>query len=344
MDRLRKQLFQIFIWKRKIDIYELIPKIDFDLFKILKSLKSFNYRKALQIYKDKTSIIKKINLNKITCSTCNGRGYVFDKFFENIYKQFKEIYKNRPVNLPEFDQGSILEDDVIKRVEFIYERGDLLNSDILVIGDDDLISIALGLTKLPKKIYVLEIDKRIINYIETYTNKLNLPIKTLKYDARNSLPKELINRFDIFITDPPETLKALKIFLSRGIKSLKKQGSGYFGLTTIEASLNKWLEIERFITDKGFVITDIKRNFSVYPLSPNDKEWEYYYPTIPVFKKIGKPKIRNWYHSSFIRIEKIKNIKIKNVQYKTKPRDFYVDKENLFTPVVEDYKNLESFS
>ncbi len=55
--------------------------------------------------------------------------------------------QNRPVNLPEFDQGSILEKDVIKRVEFIYERGDLLDSNILVIGDDDLISIALGTHK-----------------------------------------------------------------------------------------------------------------------------------------------------------------------------------------------------
>jgi predicted methyltransferase len=334
MNRLKKQLSQILISKKKIDLYELLPHIDFDLFKILKFFKKINYKESLRLYKDKAHIIKQIDLKKISCSTCEGRGYVFDNFFENIYKQYKEICKNRPVNLPEFDQGSILEKDVIKRVEFIYERGDLLDSDILVIGDDDLISIALGLTKLPKKIYVLEIDKRLIDYIETHAHKLNLPIKTLQYDARNLLPKELINRFDIFITDPPETLKALKTFLSRGIQSLKTQGAGYFGLTTIESSLDKWFGLEKFIIETGFVITDIKRKFSVYPFSKEDEEWQYFKDKIKIFKSIGEPKIKNWYYSSFIRIEKIKNIKIKNITHKINPKNFYLDEETLITPVI----------
>jgi predicted methyltransferase len=334
MNRLKKQLSQILIWKKKIDLYELLPHIDFDLSKVLKFFKKINYKESLRLYKDKAHIIKQIDLKKISCSTCEGRGYVFDNFFENIYKQYKEICKNRPVNLPEFDQGSILEKDVIKRVEFIYERGDLLDSDILVIGDDDLISIALGLTKLPKKIYVLEIDKRLIDYIETYTHKLNLPIKTLQYDTRNLLPKELINRFDIFITDPPETLKALKTFLSRGMQSLKTQGAGYFGLTTIESSLDKWFGLEKFIIETGFVITDIKRKFSVYPFSKEDEEWQYFKDKIKIFKSIGEPKIKNWYYSSFIRIEKIKNIKIKNITHKINPKNFYLDEETLITPVI----------
>jgi predicted methyltransferase len=335
MNRLKKQLSQILIWKKKIDLYELLPHIDFDLSKILKFFKKINYKESLRLYKNKAHIIKQIDLKKISCSTCEGRGYVFDNFFENIYKQYKEICKNRPVNLPEFDQGSILEKDVIKRVEFIYERGDLLDSDILVIGDDDLISIALGLTKLPKKIYVLEIDKRLIDYIETHAHKLNLPIKTLQYDARNLLPKELINRFDIFITDPPETLKALKTFLSRGIQSLKTQGAGYFGLTTIESSLYKWFGLEKFIIETGFVITDIKRKFSVYPFSKEDEEWQYFKDKIKIFKSIGEPKIKNWYYSSFIRIEKIKNIKIKNITNKINPKNFYLDEETLITPEMD---------
>ena len=332
MERLKKQLSQILIWKRKIDLYELLPHLDFDLSNILKFFKKNSFINNLRIPKNKTDIVKNINIDNITCPTCNGRGYVFDKFFEKIYLQYKDICKNRPVNLPEFDQGSILEEDVIKRIEFIYERGDLLDSNILVIGDDDLISIALGLTGLPKKIYVLEIDDRLVNYINENKNKFNLPIEVIKYDVRKSLPKELVNKFDIFITDPPETIKALKIFLSRGMKSLKKEGSGYFGLTTVESSLKKWFEVERFIIENGFVITDIKRNFSVYPFSAEDKEWPMFKEKIKIFKKIKKPQIRNWYYSSFIRIERIKNISIENVDYNLNIKNFYLDKETLITP------------
>jgi predicted methyltransferase len=334
MNRLKKQLSQILIWKEKINLYELIPYMDFDLSKILKFFKKINYKESLRLYKDKAHIIKQIDLKKISCSTCKGRGYVFDKFFENIYKQYKEICKNRPVNLPEFDQGSILEEDVIRRVEFIYERGDLLDSNILVIGDDDLISIALGLTKLPKKIYVLEADDRLVNYIKENAKKFNLSIKVIKYDVRNSLPENLLNKFDIFITDPSETFKALKTFLSRGIQGLKTKGAGYFGLTTIESSLDKWFELEKFIIEKGFVITDIKRKFSVYPFSKEDEKWQYFKDKIKIFKSIGGPEIRDWYYSSFIRIEKIKNIKIKNEPYKIISKNFYLDKETLITPIM----------
>jgi hypothetical protein len=332
MNRLKKQLSQILIWKENINLYELIPYMDFDLSKILKFFKKINYKESL--YKAKANIIKQIDLKKITCSTCEGRGYVFDEFFKNIYKKYKEICKNRPINLPEFDQGSILEDDVIKRVEFIYERGDLLNSNILVIGDDDLISIALGLTELPQKIYVLEADERLVNYIRENAKKFNLSIEVIKYDVRNSLPENLLNKFDIFITDPPETLKALKTFLLRGIQCLKTQGSGYFGLTTIESSLEKWFELEKFIIEKGFVITDIKRKFSVYPFSEEDETWPYFKDKIKIYKSIGGPKIKNWYYSSFIRIEKMKNIKIKNDSYKIISKNFYLDNETLITPVI----------
>jgi hypothetical protein len=93
MNRLKKQLSQILIWKKKIDLYELLPHIDFDLSKILKFFKKINYKESLRLYKDKAYIIKQIDLKKISCSTCEGRGYVFDNFFENIYKQYKEICK-----------------------------------------------------------------------------------------------------------------------------------------------------------------------------------------------------------------------------------------------------------
>jgi len=332
MERLKKQIIQNVVPKKKTDWYEILPNLDFDLLKILKFIKKYNYKKISQKYETEINLIKKVK-KPITCSFCKGQGFVLNNFFKEIYKVYKEICKNRPINLPEFDQGSIDEEDVIKRVEFIYERGDLLKSNILVIGDDDLISIALALTKLPNKIYVLEIDKRLVDFISEVSKKYNLRVNALLYDVKNPLIENLTNRFDIFITDPPETLRALKIFLSRGIKSLKKRGAGYFGLTTLESSLNKWFEIEKFIIEEGFVITDIRRKFSVYPLSPKDEEWEFYKDKLEIFQHIGYPKIRNWYYSSFIRIERIKNIKIKNKKYKIDSKKLYLDEESLATPV-----------
>jgi len=33
------------------------------------------------------------------------------------------------------------------------------------VGDDDLTSLALGITGLPRKVKVLEVDKRLVEYI-----------------------------------------------------------------------------------------------------------------------------------------------------------------------------------
>jgi predicted methyltransferase len=327
--RLEKQLAQVLVHNQKRDFYELISFLDFDLRSILKFLKKVDSQKIIHNYRDKKEILEKINPFSFICPTCDGRGYVFNKFFKKIYQTYKNFCQERPINLPEFDQGSMIEEDTLKRVEFIYERGDLLDSEILVIGDDDLISLALALTKLPKRICVLEIDERLVNYIKTKALKYQLPIEVIKYDSRYSLPKELVNRFDIFIVDPPESLKALTIFLTRGMASLKKEGAGYFGLTTLESSLEKWYSIEKFLVRNGFLVTDIKRHFSVYPFVEN---WSSYQDKIQFFQKQGKPKIKNWYYSSFIRIEKMENVPIKNCDYNITSSSLYLDQETILTP------------
>jgi len=59
----------------------------------------------------------------------------------------------------------VITEDTIRRVTLIHRFGDLENKDILIVGDDDLTSLALGITGLPRKVKVLEVDKRLVEYI-----------------------------------------------------------------------------------------------------------------------------------------------------------------------------------
>ncbi|GIW66800.1 MAG: hypothetical protein KatS3mg095_0698 [Candidatus Parcubacteria bacterium] len=326
MNRFEKQLVQSLI-KNK-NVWEVISDNDLDLLNFLEINKN---NKKLKIDRDKLKIIRKIN--NFNCPNCDGRGLIIDPFFKDILNKFEEIIKNRPKAIPQYDQAFIKPEDVVRRVEFIHERGDLLNSKILVIGDDDLISIVLGLTKLPKIIYVVEIDQRITSFINNIAKKFNIKVKSLKYDVRTSLPKNLLSKFDVFITDPVETEKGLKIFLLRGMLSLKQGGSGYFGLTTLESSLKKWYKIEKFILNNGFVITDIKRKFSVYPITKDENSWMSFKEKLPIYNKLKDKNNYDWYTSSFIRIEKIKIAKIKNKRI-TIGKFFYIDPEALATPRI----------
>lgn len=330
MKRFVNQLLQFVLRNKNYSIYELIDNNDASLLEFLEIYKNIKNFKS-QLSSQKTDLIKKIK--NLECSNCQSTGLVFDSFFKEILIQFKKITKNRPPAIAQYDQAFIKAEDVIKRVEFIYQRGDLLNSKILVIGDDDLISIALGLTKLAEFIYVIEIDQRLINFINDLSQRFNLNIKAMIYDVRNPLPKDLINKFDVFVSDPVETEEGLKHFLMRGMLSLNKNGVGYFGLTTLESSLKKWFKIEEFILKNGFVITDIKRKFSVYPIVKDDKSWKLFEEKLPIYKILKKKSTFDWYKSGFIRIERIKETKIVNKKISLSKK-FYIDKEALATPIV----------
>ncbi|MCG8483423.1 MAG: bis-aminopropyl spermidine synthase family protein, partial [Clostridia bacterium] len=108
----------------------------------------------------------------------------------------------------------------------------LINKKILCIGDDDLVSVSLGLLlkklyqgndKSKSEIHVVDIDDRFLNYISEISNNLNLPIKCHKMNLRESMNKELIGKFDCFYTDPPYTLNGMRLFLSRGIAGLMRR-------------------------------------------------------------------------------------------------------------------------
>ena len=57
----------------------------------------------------------------------------------------------------------------------------------------------------------------------------------------------------------------------------------------------------------GFVITDIKRHFNVYP--EDEKNFFRYQDKLPIVKKLGFKINYNWYNSSLVRMEAIKEPK-----------------------------------
>ncbi len=276
----------------------------------------------------------RIKYYEVKCPQCDGKGYREDAF--GILDRYKEIVKSRPEPIADYDQGYISEEDVMRRVSFIYERGDLEGSDVIVIGDDDLISIATTLTDLPERVVVLEIDDRLIEFINHIAEKYNLRIHAKKYDVRNPIPQDFNGKFDTFITDPVETIPGITLFLSRAASSLHDGGAGYFGLTHIEASLWKWAEIERILLDMNFVITDMLRDFSVYPMRRNIELAESdYIITREMEKLTGVKKIdADFYRSTLIRVESLGKPKPKISGYVELTREMYVDDESIVTAMA----------
>jgi predicted methyltransferase len=151
------------------------------------------------------------------------------------------------------------------------------------------------------------------------------------FDAQYALPDKFKGKFDVFITDPVETLPGFTLFVSRATSSLKGKGcSGYLGLTTIEASREKWFEIQKRFLNMGFVITDIRRRFSVYPIG--DISFSRYQEKCQVFKQVGVRADCDWYTSSFIRLYAVEEPKPIIEGTQIIDAKVYKDDESLATP------------
>lgn len=234
----------------------------------------------------------------ISCPVCEGRGISLERFSE-LQTRFIRIQENRPKPVRNFDQGYVTPKSTLSRFAIAYERGDVAGKEILVLGDDDLMSIALGLSALPKRITVVEIDKRLTDFIQNVADEEGFQVEVQTFDLRRPLPKEHLKGYDTFFTDPPETLPAADAFIGRGISALRAPGSaGYFGFTRREASLTKWHNLQKMLIQYKVVFTDIIHNFNEYV------NWGYEEETrawrLSPVKIMPK---KNWYRSALYRFE-----------------------------------------
>lgn len=336
LERIKNQILRVLAVKDKATFWELINYQDahiVEFLEVIKQLLKENIIKYEKPYFYLTDLDKKaFPYHPPGCLFCSP--FVNDPFWKNLYERFLEIIKDRPLPTSDFDQGFIRPQDTLKRTAFIYERGDLEDTEIFILGDDDLISLSMALTGLPKRIVVVEIDERINTFIKKKAKEIGYEnLEVYNYNVINNLPEHLCRGFDVFVTDPVETRKGLKLFINRCIQALKGVGSvGYMGFTHREASLQKWYDFQKFLLDSGFVITDILRDFTIYP--EEDNQWIDFYRTYRIMKEfdLELPNV-DWYKSCFIRFEVIEGPNILEIDLPKDLEELYFDEEAWATPL-----------
>jgi predicted methyltransferase len=218
---------------------------------------------------------------------------------------FKRIAARRPSSTSLYDQGFMTPDSVFRRVELIVAAGNADSKKVAILGDDDLVSIALCLAARPERVTVFEIDQRIVALILKIAHEYRLPIEAECHDLRKPLPSRLKGGFDTFVSDPAETLPGLKMFLGRGLYLLRRGegAAGYFGLTSIEASTRKWGAIQKWLLDSyALAITHILPGNAYY------HNWQDLPDQTAAFKlkSLTAGPAGHWFNSSLIRIETLK--------------------------------------
>jgi hypothetical protein len=109
----------------------------------------------------------------------------------------------------------------LKRALFLAKNYELGAATILLLGDHDLTSLALAQVAPGVTITVVDSDERILDYIAMVAAQHGWTIRTLFADLRIALPRSVEASCDLVLTDPPYTPEGMRLFLARGLESLK---------------------------------------------------------------------------------------------------------------------------
>jgi len=154
---------------------------------------------------------------------------------------------------------------VLRRLDILGRRP----SDILVLGDDDLLGLALASTGARRRIVVLDADPLLLARIRRCA-----PPDALEFvvrDLRQGLPRALHQRFDEVFTDPPYTLAGQLFFVHSALTALRSGvgASLYVCASRAYMTARNLALVRRFLQRAGFELERADPGFSRYKAPPD---------------------------------------------------------------------------
>ena len=192
----------------------------------------------------------------LICPECSGSGVVIPGRLKNFIKRMKTYQKNRKKPKQNMDQFFATTETVMRRAALMHRFGDLEGKRVLLLGDDDLTSVAIARMNLADKITVVDIDPDILYLIEKIAAENGFEIDTVEHDLREPLR---IQKHHVFFTDPPYTHDGILLFLRRGFDIAD---TGY--LCYSHKPIGEHLTILQNIVRMNLAITYLMPGFNTY--------------------------------------------------------------------------------
>ncbi|MBB4211891.1 hypothetical protein EV659_107137 [Rhodothalassium salexigens DSM 2132] len=203
------------------------------------------------------------------CEACGGTGLAGPD--ARLVDRLSALLANAPKVDVTLDQAPCTAATALRRALLMLETGALEGRRILVLGDDDSVSLALclvaeaaGLPPLPAPITVLEVDADWAAYLEAAAGEIGADLRVIRHDLREPLPADLRQAFDVIETDPPYTLEGARLFLARAAQALVPD-TGTLGFLSFGAQAPAWqARLLAAVAEAGFAVTGLYPGFNRY--------------------------------------------------------------------------------
>src|SRR5215469_2417772 len=172
------------------------------------------------------------------CPACGGRGLIVPAALRAAVERLAALIADAPAVDVTLDQCPCTPETSVLRALLMLETGALEGKRVLVLGDDDSLSVAIGLVgralrqaDLTRGVTVIESDPRRAAFLRAAAASDAIAIDVIEHDLRAPLPASLLGAFDVAATDPPYTLPGARLFLARAAAALKGDGACFFSFT-----------------------------------------------------------------------------------------------------------------
>jgi predicted methyltransferase len=199
-----------------------------------------------------------------TCPGCGGRGVGLPPSVARLRRGLAATAELAPQPLVELDQCHCTPKTKLRRVLAMHEADAITGRRILLLGDDDLISITLlrfartfGIRI--DEFVVVDVDQRLIDFIGAEFAGAPFSFRCIRADLREPLP----GVFDTVVTDPPYTAAGARLFLERARAALAGEGANlFFSFGSRRPGVQ--FEVQRTIIELGLEIRSLRRDFNDY--------------------------------------------------------------------------------
>jgi N4-bis(aminopropyl)spermidine synthase len=204
------------------------------------------------------------------CPTCAGRGLVVPGELSGLATELTKITRNLPGPKLELDQCHCTIGTKIRRVLALDEADALVGRRVLLLGDDDLVSLTIdavvrkfGSAATIARLAVVDVDDELLMFVRSHLEAAPFPASCVAHDLREPLPTDLRAAFDTVVTDPPYTVPAARLFLSRAVDALDCAG-GHVFFSFGSKRPRAVFEVQRAIGEMGFAIRRLVPDFNDY--------------------------------------------------------------------------------
>jgi predicted methyltransferase len=137
---------------------------------------------------------------------------------------------------------------------------------VLILGDDDLVSIELarqGFTDVT----AIDIDPKVLTEIRQAATRSGLKITCVEQDLQKPLPEWLKRDYGVVLFDSEYSLAGISLFLRAALDLTKRRsGTLFFASVHLMSLFRDGISgLDAFLTAEGIKIIEFNQGFNVYP-------------------------------------------------------------------------------